>query len=61
MIDGISFAFSTYPVVKFKLKEQIDVDRNLQHMEYFNFKRRYMVKGVEQSDILGCLIRGLRT
>ena len=61
LLHGIRFAFSTYPVVKFKLKEQIDVDRNLQHMEYFNFERRYTVKGVERSDILGCKIKGLRT
>ena len=37
MLHGIRFAFSTYPVVKFKLKEQININRNLQHMEYFNF------------------------
>ena len=61
LIHGIRFAFSTYPMVKFKLKEQIDVDRNLQHMEYFNFERHYTLNGVEKIDILGCKIRGLRT
>ena len=60
LVHGIRFDFSTYPVVKYKLKEQIDVDRNLQHMEYFNFDRRYTVKGVEKRDVLGCKIRGLR-
>jgi hypothetical protein len=60
LVHGIRFAFSTYPVVKYKLKEQIDVDRNLQHVEYFNFERRYTQNGVEKSDILGCKIRGLR-
>ena len=61
ILHGIRFAFSTYPVVKFKLKEQIDVDRILHHTEYFDFERRYTVKGVEKSDILGCKIKGLRT
>ena len=60
-VHGIRFAFSTYPVVKYKLKEQIDVDRNLQHVEFFNFERRYTLNGVEKRDILGCKIRGLRT
>ena len=61
LIHGIRFAFSTYPVVKFKLKQQIDVDMNLQHVEFFNFERRYSVKGVEKTDVLGCRVRGLRT
>jgi hypothetical protein len=60
LVHGIRFDFSTFPVVKYKLKEQIDVDRNLLHMEYFNFERRYTVKGIEKRDILGCKIRGLR-
>ena len=60
IIHGIRFAFSTYPVVKFKLKEQIDVDKNLQHVEHFNYERRYTVNGIEKSDILGCRIKGLR-
>ena len=60
-VHGIRFAFSTYPVVKYKLKEQIDVDRNLQHVEFFNFERHYTLNGVEKRDILGCKIRGLRT
>ena len=61
LVHGIRFAFSTYPVVKYKLKEQIDVDRNLQHVEFFNFERRYTLNGIEKRDILGCKIRGLRT
>ena len=46
LIHGIRFAFSTYPVVKYKLKEQTDVDK-LHHIEYFNFERKYNVKGEE--------------
>ena len=61
LVHGVRFGFSTYPVMKFKLKEQIDVDRELQHMEYFEFERRYTVKGVEKMDILNCKIRGIRT
>ena len=52
LVHGVRFAFSTYPVIKYKLKEQIDVDRQLQHVEYFDFMRRYTVKGVERSDRL---------
>ena len=37
-IHGIRFAFSTYPAIKFKFKEQINVDQ-LNHSEYFNFER----------------------
>ena len=61
LVHGVRFAFSTYPVIKYKLKEQIDVDRQLQHVEYFDFVRRYTVKGEERSDRLSCKIRGLRT
>ena len=56
LFHGVRFTFSTYPVIKFKLKHQIDVDRELQHVEFFEFERRYNVKGVEKRDILNCKI-----
>ena len=37
LLHGIRFGFSTYPVVKFKLKEQIDVDA-LAYCEHFEFQ-----------------------
>ena len=40
LVHGVRFAFSTYPVIKFKLKQQIDVDRELQHVEFFEYERR---------------------
>ena len=61
LIHGIRFSFSPYPVMKFKLKEQIDIDGLLQHMKFINFERHYTVKGIERSDILGCKSRALRT
>ena len=61
LVHGVRFAFSTYPVIKFKLKQQIDVDRELQHVEFFEYERRYTIKGVERRDILNCKVRGLRT
>ena len=61
LLHGIRFDFSTYPVVKFKLKEQMDVDKHLHHVEYFNYERRYKVEGKERTDILGCKIRGIRS
>ena len=60
LVHGVRFAFSTYPVVKFKLKQQIDVDKELQHVEYFKFERHYTVKGEERRDIFNCKIRGIR-
>ena len=46
LLHGVRFAFSTYPVIKYKLKEEIDVD-SLHHSEYFDFVRKYTVKGEE--------------
>ena len=55
LLHGIRFGFSTFPVVKFKLKEQIDVDA-LGHREYFEYKRYYTYQGENRFDTLGCKI-----
>jgi hypothetical protein len=60
LLHGIRFGFSTYPVVKFKLKEQIDVDA-LAYCEHFEFQRPYTFNGELKFDTLGCKIRGIRT
>ena len=41
-IHGLSFAFSDYPIVKFKLKHQINIDA-LKPREFFVFERSYRV------------------
>ena len=60
LLHGVRFGFSTYPVVKFKLKEQINVDA-LAHCEFFELLRPYSFKGETRNDVLGCKIRGIRT
>ena len=60
LIHGLRFGFSDFPVVKFKLKEKINIDA-FQPMEYFDFKRDYTVGDVAKSDILECKIKGIRT
>ena len=59
LIHGLRFGFSDFPVVRFKLKEQISIDAFLP-MEFFDFKRNYSVGGVAKSDILECKIKGIR-
>ena len=59
MIHGLSFAFSDYPIVKFKLKHQINID-SLKPMEFFEFNRSYRVNGMQKSDVLQCKIKGIR-
>ena len=59
LLHGIRFGFSDYPLVKFKLKSQIDIDA-LQPIEYFDFKRTYRVGNVDKADILSCKIKGIR-
>ena len=60
LIHGIRFGFNTYPVVKFKLKQQIDVDA-LAYCEHFELLRPYTFNGEPRHDTLGCKIRGIRT
>ena len=60
LLHGIRFGFSTYPVVKFKLKQQIDVDA-LAYCEHFELQRPYTFNGEQKFDTLGCKIRGIRT
>ena len=60
LIHGLRFGYSTYPLIKFKLKEQIDVDA-LHRVEHFNFERHYTANGRAMTDILACKIKGIRT
>ena len=60
LIHGLRFGYSTYPLIKFKLKEQIDVD-SLYRVEHFNYERRYIANGEAKVDILACKIKGIRT
>ena len=60
LIHGLSFAFSDYPIIKYKLKRQIDIDTR-RPMEFFEFKRTYKVNGMERTDTLQCKIKGIRS
>ena len=60
LLHGIRFRFSKCPTIKYKLKEQINIDE-LQRIEYFEFYRNYTVKGEPRHDTFGCKINGIRT
>ena len=59
-IHGLSFGYSDYPIVKYKLKHQIDID-SLKPLEYFEFNRSYKVNGMNKTDILQCKVKGIRS
>ena len=59
LLHGIRFRFSKCPVIKYKLKEQINIDE-LQRIEYFEFFRHYTVKGEQRYDTFACKINGIR-
>ena len=59
MLHGIRFGFSDHPVVKFKLKEKIDVDA-LISIEFFTYKREFLVGNHIKVDEVDCKIRGIR-
>ena len=59
LIHGIRFGFSDHPVVKFKLKEKINIDALLEH-EFFTLKRTFMVGQTLKTDEVDCKIRGIR-
>ena len=59
-IHGLNFAFSDYPIVKYKLKHQINID-DLKPLEFFEYHRSYKVNGHEKTDVLQCKIKGIRT
>ena len=59
-IHGLNFAFSDYPIVKYKLKHQINID-DLKPLEYFEYHRSYKVNGHEKTDVLQCKIKGIRS
>ena len=59
LIHGVKFAFSNYPVIRFKLNEQIDVDE-LYDKESFEFRRSVKKGNSHSMDILACKIKGIR-
>ena len=59
LIHGIRFGFSDHPVVKFKLKEKINIDALLAH-EFFTLKRTFMIGKTLKTDEVDCKIRGIR-
>jgi hypothetical protein len=59
LLHGIRFRFSQYPTIKYKLKQQIDIDE-LKRIEYFEFFRHYTAKGEARYDTFGCKINGIR-
>jgi hypothetical protein len=59
-IHGLNFAFSDYPIVKYKLKHQINID-DLKPLEFFEYHRSYKVNGHEKTDVLQCKIKGIRS
>ena len=58
-IHGLRFGFSDHPVVKYKLKEKINVDA-LISTEFFTFKRQFLVGKQLKTDEIDCKIRGVR-
>lgn len=60
IIHGLSFAFSDYPVIKYKFKQQINIDA-WKPMEFFEYIRTYKVNRMEKTDLLQCKIRGIRS
>ena len=59
LLHGLRFRYSGCPVVKYKLKEQIDIDE-LHRLEYFEFYRHYTTQGEQRFDTFGCKINGIR-
>ena len=59
MIHGLRFAYSDFPVIKYKLKDKIDVDALIAN-ELFTYKRQFMVGNQLKTDEVDCKIRGLR-
>jgi hypothetical protein len=60
ILHGIRYRFSTYPVIKFKLKHQIDIDE-LHHLEHFTFARHYRLNGEDKTDTFECKLNGIRS
>ena len=60
LVHVLSFAFSDYPIIKYKLRKQIDID-SLRNREFFEFNRKYTVNGMEKNDVLSCKIKGIRS
>ena len=57
-IHCLRFAFSDYPIIKYKLKHQINI-ASLKPREFFEFQSSYRVNGKEKCDVLQCKIKGI--
>ena len=57
---GFYFAYSGYPIVTFKLKEQFNID-SLESFQVFKLERKIKIQNVEKTATLQCKIRGIRT
>ena len=60
ILHCLRFRYSRCPIVKYKLKEQINIDE-LHRLEYFEFYRNYTVKGEKRYDTFGCKLNGIRS
>ena len=59
MIHGLHLGFSNFPIIKYKLRLQIDIDAFMP-MELFVFKRVYKMGNKWRTDTLKCKIKGIR-
>lgn len=60
LLHGLRFCLSRCPVIKYKLKEQID-SNELKCIEDFKFYRHYKARGEDQMDTFGFKINGIRS
>ena len=59
MIHELRFGLSDFPVIKFKLKDKIDVDALIAN-ELFTHKCQFMVANQMKMDEVDCKLRGIR-
>jgi hypothetical protein len=57
---GFYFAYSGYPIVTFKLKEQFNID-SLESFQEFKLERKIKIQNIEKTATLQCKIRGIHT
>ena len=57
---GFYFAYSSCPIVTFKLSSQFNID-NLEHIQNFEMQRKSKVRNEERTSTLKCKIRGIRS
>ena len=60
LLHSIRTTFNGCPVIKFKLKSQINID-DLASVEHFDFERRYFIGKEPRTDIIHCRVMGIRS